>query len=384
MILLFSALILYFVDQEYDIGNTVVKNYHFKHHIQDHQKMHSMVIDSGEFFNPSILPLGTGNTEFIIFAFKNGKIREQNDIFEYNVPNYCITDNRKCEPKKLKLNLDLKKYRDADIADRYHDFEDVRVMYSPTGDIILVISCPSILKYQERTSCIISAQQLIPELKAYVSAKPLYPLMVAVGKVKEISNWPKNQIPILFESEIYMYSINPDIFYKLDGSGNTEIISDIFNSCTTKMINEYPDSNSAHLGSNFLRLILCKTGKCESSIHNTVIIQVIHVVYITKLTARNRHPYYYRIFQARNTTFPYKPVFYTDPFFLDEYDPNILIYSESINFKYNNNNLEKERDVGYLDTQVVLGSGIDMWERTGSLAADFTFENITKHRRECK
>eukprot|EP00835_Amoeboradix_gromovi_P001967 NODE_101_length_20473_cov_0.516590.p4 type:complete len:395 gc:universal NODE_101_length_20473_cov_0.516590:3336-4520(+) len=368
----------------YSFNAVLPLNYVFKSNLKSHQLLGSKVINSNGYYNPSVLPLPSG-LNLVLFGFKVGRVRQKINGYAYNIPHYCLTNTTECSPKPIKLTIDIEKYKILDIKAELRDFEDTRCFYHPNGDVILVISCPSALKNQLRTSCIVSAQQVIPELKHIVNVKPVYPAMISVGSVLSVSEWPKNQIPIFLNSDsIYLYGLNPDLIYRLNDNGKTTILSKLYNDCTSQMLSEYPSFSSAHLGSNMLRLVLCKQGGCTPNTRNTVLIQIVHVVYLTKHTVRNQYPYYYRLFQARSIEWPYKPVFYSNPFFVDDFDPNILIYSESINYKIPFKGDLTQRDIGYLDTEVVLGCGIDTWEIHIPLLVDFTFRKFYETRNICK
>ena len=327
-------------------------------------------LDVGPFYNAAVLPL-TVDTSLYIFAFGGG-----------HVPTYCISSNSKCSPKKLEVP-DIDDYSVLNSALR--GFEDTRAMYTPSGDIVLAISCPSV--NIERSTCLISAQVIIPELHQLniSTMPPVFPKMIELQFDDDLDHgWLKNQIPLFdpVKGLHVIHKAHPNIILSANNStGIVKIKENAVDECTDRLFRLFRGSDGIHMGSNALRVVLCKQGECLPSIHNTVYMTLIHMHY-GRADMYNDISYYFRLFEARNTTYPYKPVFFTKPFYFSEYDPLVLIYSETINFIYDQELIN--RDMGHLDTPVALGGSLDNDSERQPLKAFFKFEDLIEIYLDCK
>eukprot|EP00835_Amoeboradix_gromovi_P000249 NODE_8_length_47770_cov_0.334354.p27 type:complete len:100 gc:universal NODE_8_length_47770_cov_0.334354:23595-23894(+) len=85
----------------------------------------------------------------------------------------------------------------SSVPENLRNSEDTRAMYTPSGDIILGISCPFVRIL--RSTCYICAQMIMPELLEMniLLVEPVFPNLVErCFNDKNHYGWLNNQIPL--------------------------------------------------------------------------------------------------------------------------------------------------------------------------------------------
>eukprot|EP00834_Sanchytrium_tribonematis_P005689 NODE_362_length_8790_cov_0.566678.p2 type:complete len:391 gc:universal NODE_362_length_8790_cov_0.566678:5700-6872(+) len=344
----------------------------------DNQFIKSNFINAPDMYNPAIIPLDI-DKYLIIFAFGGHFMDSISGKYSYPVPNYCISSDFTCDAvKPLALQI-----TDAEMElTNYYlsGFEDTRVEYY-NGDLILIISCPSLNSHIQRTTCIISASQVIPELKQYINTTAIFPNLIRIDKVID-NSWIKNQIPLFLKNLDFIYSLDPFITYTLDPSGmtgNTQIQLNYIDPCMNEIKSNFPKMDYFHSGSNQLQLVLCNEDECTPNHRNTVLVSLIHPIYYRTKT-RTKLNFYQRLLIARNITSPHNILFFSKPLFIRQGYYEDLIYSETI--AYIHPKQEPDKNIGYLNTPVIYGHGIDMPGRQYPMYAQFDFQTYLMELKE--
>ncbi|KAK9459155.1 uncharacterized protein V1516DRAFT_628874 [Lipomyces oligophaga] len=214
---------------------------------------------------------------------------------------------------------------------------DPRVFFSPHGEPLMIVGTNGKSKHNCMGQFIIDLRMLIPNLATKMNIKHLpirFPNLVPLPRpdMREIEkNWFIMYDTLDSDKEYLHYSFDDRALasldppqdgrpYKLIGNPSPKIISGLLQ---TFKKNDWA-ANDLHQSSNSLLVTLCDF-PCIPTIHNTVLIEVLHLKYLNYFEL-----YYRRFVVVMNATAPFDVLGRTENLMYAGTDTNAMIYTVSI------------------------------------------------------
>ncbi|KAK9465892.1 hypothetical protein V1512DRAFT_264965 [Lipomyces arxii] len=348
--------------------------------------------------NPNILPypsklVDKGMPQYLAFARQttsHSKILHHELVYcELKFVYTSVIGRRvmRCvaKPKEAKLPLEWTSPASTCQPLRYlrirQGILDPRIFYSPWGEPLMVFgsngwnTCLSMF--------IVDLRVLIPELAPRVTDGEIRFNQVAELPRADINDVEKNWFIIWDEHnhEYIHYNFINRSLAPLSGPHAGENVLELYPysleprtpQCLLDLFQEFPnkrDHSRLHQATNALRVTMCPY-PCEPTIHNTVIVSIVHVKY-----HRGAMVFYRRHAVVMNATTPFRIIARTTNLMFNGIDEKSMVYTVSIG--WDPNFIRRPKGKGNADSDPSLAEMDAATELSPTQAAD---EEFTKRRR---